>query len=117
MARSCAWAHKSEASKVVAVRKLRMVRDMTFSFCWFSWRLLGGAPIFRRLGRGKLRHQHSGLAAIAQIFLAKRPRQIAFLELDGHQDVSRGHQGENKMRDRHHGRGPEDDQPADIKRV
>ena len=43
--------------------------------------------------------------------------EVALFELDRHEDVGRGHYGEQQVRHRHRRRGPEREEPAQIQRV
>src|SRR6185437_9409958 len=62
-------------------------------------------------------NQHGYLRAIGLILLGVRPRQIAFLQRDAHQDVASRRGGEDQMAERHARRRPEGDQEPQHDRM
>src|SRR5579883_253537 len=66
---------------------------------------------------GRKRHEHWHLPAILLVGFTENGRQIAFLELKCHKDVTGGHDCKQEMADSHHGRSPEGDEEAQHERV
>ena len=62
------------------------------------------------------RNHHRDAALVLRI-LRVRLDEVALFELDRHEDVGRGHHGEQQVRHRHRRRGPEREEPAQIQRV
>jgi hypothetical protein len=65
----------------------------------------------------QIRQQHGHPLAIAPVFIAEQGHQIAFLEIDTDEDVSRRHRCEQQMPQGHGRRTPEGDDEAEIDRV
>src|SRR5437879_431674 len=63
------------------------------------------------------REQHRHLFAVLSIAVAVEANQIALFELNGDENVSRGHDGEEEMPGGHPWRGPEGNDESEIKRM
>ena len=63
------------------------------------------------------REQHRNLFAVLSIVVAIETNQVALFELDGDQNVGRGHDREEKMPARHPRCRPERDDESEIKRM